>query len=392
MSVISSKTSESSSPTEKGEEQFNQNAKQQTEAEPSTRKRKYVLISRKIIPFGKSVHTMNFGRSPATNQMMNYSNVRTPPYRISHRLCLVCSCIKSTYEIAILTDEIEKMFIVLSAIFRRQLAISKANSAYKHSPFYTCSSHFSETSSEILKMYGVGSAVAIFKSRPRKREQIQKLVAHVTGITMGDTKLLKYAYAFMLNHPEASAVVGPVIKEEDIPIEETVECKAVAKVDEIVPKCFRQPRKQRFDDEESGSSTMLRIIRREPLHLPTDEVYTPLVPLLKPLKCCYCLEVHEKELMLNVPKTRHRITSWVKHLGEKFGERLKENSVNVMCRKHFSSLDFSARGRLRREALPNFVPQEEVHTYKIDGNKFVRVPEENLIQEHEENSDIDIEN
>ncbi|KAF1766117.1 hypothetical protein GCK72_006073 [Caenorhabditis remanei] len=391
-SETSSTTSESSSPTGKYEEESNRNTKHQIEPESLTRKRKYVLISRTIIPFGQSTHTRNFGRSATNNQVMNYSNVRTPPYKISHRLCLVCNCIKSTSEIAILTDEIEKIFIVLSAIFRRQLEISKANSAYKQSPFFTCSSHFSETSSEILRMFGVGSAAAIFKARPRKREQVEKLVAYITRSSVRETRLLQYAYAFMLNHPEATAVIGPVIKEEDIPIDETVECKAIAKVDTIVPKCFRQPRKQRFDDEESGSSSMLRIIRREPLHLPTDEVYTPLVPLRKPLKCCYCLEVNEKELMLNVPKTRQRIVSWVKHLGERFGERLKENSLNFMCRKHFSSLDFSSRGRLLKDALPNFVPQEEVHTYKIYGNEFIRVPDDNFVHEREETSDIDIEN
>lgn len=102
-----------------------------------------------------------------------------------------------------MTDENEKLFILLAAIFQRKLFVEECTRIYKQPAVYTCSSHYSEASTAILNMFGVGGALRIFRARPRKVSQVEKFASHLMGKQFEEDKLIHSAYMFVLNHPEA---------------------------------------------------------------------------------------------------------------------------------------------------------------------------------------------
>ncbi|CAO4365829.1 unnamed protein product [Caenorhabditis nigoni] len=362
-----------------------------TPAAPAIKKR-FVLVSRRIVTVHGPLPAAGASCFPPIIGQMSLAS--SQGIQISHRVCLICRLMKPVSEIVIITDKNDKLFVILSAIYRRKMDFTPANRMYKHSPFYACSSHLPEASAEILKMFGVSSAVRILKARSRKASQVEAFARHVSRNSyISVDKLLSLAYSFTQKHPHPFEPVGPVVREEEVPCEETIECKSDVQTEAIVPKCFREPRKQRFEKEDKESvSSLLRIIRREPIHLPIDRHIYPKSALQRPIKCCYCFEIHEKEAMLNIPKTRTRIALWAESIGNEFSERLWRNPVNYMCKKHFTKYDLSPQGRLRRNAMPNFAPQLEVHTFKIYGDRFVKVEENHMDDDRGDSSDIDIEN
>ncbi|EGT56322.1 hypothetical protein CAEBREN_02596 [Caenorhabditis brenneri] len=361
-------------------------------------KRRLLLANQRIVKTPRV--KLSSSDSEYQNHLKIYASSGKFPIRISHRLCQICQIIKPIDDIVMLTDEVEKLFILLFALFRKKVIVEATVRLYRQPALYTCYSHFGETSSEILKMFGVTTAVGIFRARQRKVSQVVKFANHMSGKLIEEGRILNFAYLFMLQYPEASAVVGPMIKAEDIPIERTIECHTI-ETEQIIPKCFRQPRKQRLENEEEGySSSMLRIIKQEPLNLPAtctpsfQNEYDSSSSVLfqTPIQCCYCLEIREKENMVYIAKTRYRLNQWGEQLGEEFSDRVKSNVINYMCRKHFSPIDFNPRGRLRRAAIPNVVPPPEIHMFKIEGDDFVKVKEEELRDGADEDVEIDIEN
>uniref|UniRef100_A0A1I7TSM7 THAP-type domain-containing protein n=1 Tax=Caenorhabditis tropicalis TaxID=1561998 RepID=A0A1I7TSM7_9PELO len=345
---------------------------------PTLSKRRFLLVSRQVVTGRRRNPERRWPDIPQ-NPHFKPRNSGKLPIKVSHRLCQVCHIIRPVSEIFMITGEVEKLFVLLFAIYRKKMIVHESTRLYKQPALYTCRDHCSETSSEILNIFGVNAATGIFRARQRKVVEVIRLVNHLTGKVTDESKLLNLAYLFMMQYPERSAVVGPMVKEEDIPYERTIECQTAETAETILPKCFRQPRKQRLETEEEGcSSSMVRVIKQSTVLLPTQSDSSSLQPLRNPVRCTYCFDVREKQHMVNISKTKYRLSRWKEQLGQEFGERLLSIMINYMCRKHFSPMDFSSCGRLRREAIPIVDPPPEVHTFKIDGNDFVKVSEEEL--------------
>ncbi|CAR98604.1 Protein CBG25640 [Caenorhabditis briggsae] len=199
-------------------ENCGQDVEQSSTPNPPAIKKRLVLVSRRIITvhgpvpaagppcFPPNKQPMSLASSPAPCIQMYANDINHVEHSFvfsSHRICLICRLMKPVSEIVIITDENDKLFVVLSAIYRRKMDFTLANHIYKHSPFYACSAHLPEASAGVLRMLGVSSAVGILKARSRKVSQVEAFARHISRNSyINVDKLLSLAYSFTQKHPQ----------------------------------------------------------------------------------------------------------------------------------------------------------------------------------------------
>uniref|UniRef100_A0A8R1DQX9 THAP-type domain-containing protein n=1 Tax=Caenorhabditis japonica TaxID=281687 RepID=A0A8R1DQX9_CAEJA len=156
--------------------------------------------------------------------------------------------------------------------------------------------------------------------------------------------------------------------------EEPAEDNDVVEQD-IIPKTFRQPRKQVLEEDHDST---VKLIEQEDFKLPQTKPSdgSSSKKFENPETCCFCSEPNDRVNMIRVPRSEDRIARWLHALGQEFQSRLKPIVENYICRSHFSENAFSSRGRLLKGMLPHVQPEKVEVTYKIQGSSFLKLDEQ----------------
>lgn len=134
--------------------------------------------------------------------------------------------------------------------------------------------------------------------------------------------------------------------------------------EEILPKSYRQPRKQVLEVDQH--ETTVKVIEQEDFKLPQADPSEHTEDCANPEVCCFCLIRADRSTMLRVPKGEDRVARWLAKLGPEFGERMKKEGENYVCRSHFPDDAFSSRGRLLKGQLPTAMAKKVEVSYALD--------------------------
>ncbi|EFO83701.1 hypothetical protein CRE_02857 [Caenorhabditis remanei] len=300
-----------------------------------------------------------------------------------NRHCAVCGHLQCQEDLKNVTIDSEKLLIMLGCLYRQEYTLEKAQEFMaKETKTYVCRVHFAETLDEIYSMLRLSRPEDIFNCT---LFQIQNVLSTITAlrphISLKQFMLILYNFADRYRHLVETKY--DMIGVNNSRYTQSEEGNDVDD-EEIIPKEYRQPRKQVLEaDQHDGT---VKVIEQENFKLPTA----------KPSEhgdwdnvCCLCSKSGARNGMLRVPRGEDRLARWIEKLGSEFEQRLKSDGENLICRQHFPEAAFS-RGRLLKGMIPDAVSEKVEVTYRIQGNNFLKLNEQK--SGTDKNARIDLEN
>lgn len=292
--------------------------------------------------------------------------------KTNNRRCAVCNHLEQHEGLKNVTIETEKLLIMVGCIYRQEFTLGQAQEFMaRETKMYICHVHFAETLDEIYTMLRLNRPEDIHEVA---FDKIQNVLMTTTALRphIGAQQLKSILYNFVFRYKHLKETKYDMTRfnySRYSPYEEANDVDE----QEIIPKEYRQPRKQVLEaDQHDGT---VKVIEQENFKLPTVKP-SEHEDCDNPGVCCFCSKSGARHGMLRVPRSEDRLARWIDKLGPEFEKRLNSGDENLICRHHFPEAAFSSRGRLLKGMIPDAEPEKVEVTYRIQGNNFLKLNEQ----------------
>ncbi|CAI2358141.1 unnamed protein product [Caenorhabditis sp. 36 PRJEB53466] len=302
----------------------------------------------------------------------SHKTVSTPHFgdrrKPCNRRCVVCNSMEEHENLKNVTINTEKLMILLGAVYREELNIPEARECMKRTTkTYMCRVHFAEACDEIFRNLEVSEPAEIALCNKDLITNALIVATQIREQNLNTSQLKQLLIVFTEKYweePNGVNVDRQAARKKATPGKRADH--------RITPKNHREPRKQVLERDQHDST--VKLVEKEDFKLPTAQ-FDGNVHLDQPEVCCFCLIRDERTGMVKIPKSEERLSMWLDKLGFSFATRLKADSDNFICRTHFAESAFSTRGRLLKGMLPITEVEKVEVTYRIHGNKFLKLKE-----------------